>query len=539
MKTPFYLLLLCIFLLCSITTETFSQDSKMYQTIQKNLAKGWNTWNASDVLSFVHLPEGFAISLKPVDIVSGKINSVRLSGVKLLAHAADGSYTAAEFRCNETNLMVQSAQTGFNLVILITVTKTSEFSNSALVISGDILWNKTGTIKRNDKVVNAKFGNRALRFGTSVEMDENVQIKSASPYLPVSLSEKEIGIYTGAELTTAQIKEIVEKQKAAFEKKPEKYNQDSKRAMKIESTIGWNTVYNPESGKVIVITKREIFTQCPDYKYNSEVFARALITGEFNRELAAATIIETVNSIYTAVGLDTFPYFPPYESITLYHLFKKHDNIKWAVEEVYPQLLYINRRKHEKNTINGWITKPALSAEKADACIPVCSPALSAQYKNAPVDAKTNCCKIADAGFLGLYIADCKALAQIAEKFDFREDAAELTARAKVCSDSLQILWNEEQGCYLNKRIDTDQPVEIFPAENFYSLLSGVPTTEQAEKMTEKYFSQMVLSANTNPLENLLLYMALRDYKLQEAESILVKNATIPVLYLMEALQQH
>lgn len=31
--------------------------------MQKMMANGWNTWNVRSVLSHVHLPEGFAISL--------------------------------------------------------------------------------------------------------------------------------------------------------------------------------------------------------------------------------------------------------------------------------------------------------------------------------------------------------------------------------------------------------------------------------------------------------------------------------------------
>ncbi len=55
----------CIaFLLVSFSLQKDeNRNISKYQELQQNICKGWNTWNTNSILSYVHLPEAFAINL--------------------------------------------------------------------------------------------------------------------------------------------------------------------------------------------------------------------------------------------------------------------------------------------------------------------------------------------------------------------------------------------------------------------------------------------------------------------------------------------
>lgn len=76
----------------------------------------------------------------------------------------------------------------------------------------------------------------------------------------------------------------------------------------------------------------------------------------------------------------------------------------------------------------------------------------SPMYDGVPFNSKTNQLQLADVGLTSLYIADCKALAELAQILNRTTEAAELHQRANSYCKSLQTLWQEETGIFLNHR---------------------------------------------------------------------------------------
>ena len=76
-------------------------------------------------------------------------------------------------------------------------------------------------------------------------------------------------------------------------------------------------------------------------------------------------------------------------------------------------------------------------------------------YDGVPFNPRTNRLEMADVGLNALYVADCKALAEISTVLGKPEDARELTARAAKYAAALNTLWDEKTGMYLNRRTDT------------------------------------------------------------------------------------
>ena len=106
--------------------------SPHYRELQKRLARGWNTWNTTSVLSHAHLPEGLAITLGlknsgtglpyQRDFFPANPTLKRNEKVRLGPHADDGSYTELQMAWGAGNLyLVQSAVEGADLFILVTV----------------------------------------------------------------------------------------------------------------------------------------------------------------------------------------------------------------------------------------------------------------------------------------------------------------------------------------------------------------------------------------------------------------------------------
>jgi neutral trehalase len=101
--------------------------------------------------------------------------------------------------------------------------------------------------------------------------------------------------------------------------------------------------------------------------------------------------------------------------------------------------------------------------------------------------------QFADVGLMGMYVADCKALAEIADALGRRTEAAELRERAGKYTASLQTLWDEKTGVYLNKDLKTGAFSYRLSPTNFYPMLASIPTAQQATRMVREHL--------TNPAE--------------------------------------
>lgn len=149
--------LLAFLLSCNSRNGQTPSDSHMkYRTkeaagLQIKLARGWNTWYNSSVLTHVLLPDGLAINLWLKDGRSGEILSKALIGMEDSAsgeriipgpRSYDGSYTELELKWKNIHVRVQSAASENNLYLLITPLRASR--NDSLIIVPEMLWNRKG-----------------------------------------------------------------------------------------------------------------------------------------------------------------------------------------------------------------------------------------------------------------------------------------------------------------------------------------------------------------------------------------------------------
>ena len=154
----------------------------------------------------------------------------------------------------------------------------------------------------------------------------------------------------------------------------------------------------------------------------------------------------------------------------------------------------------------------------------------------------------ADVGLMSMYVMDCKALAEIAALLGKTGDREELLARGEAYGAKLQTLWDEKTGIFRNKRLGTNQFLDVLTPCNFYPMLAGVATEAQAERMMkehyfnpEEFYGEYVMPSSARNARgfndntywrgriwgpmNFLVYLGMRDYKVDAARKDLVERS--------------
>jgi neutral trehalase len=111
----------------------------------------------------------------------------------------------------------------------------------------------------------------------------------------------------------------------------------------------------------------------------------------------------------------------------------------------------------------------------------------SPMYDNVPFNKDTCRMELADVGLTGLYIMDCECLAELAGCIG-RPEALELWERAERSKAGLEELWDEETGCYVNRRTDTGEFYRRLSPTHFYALLSDTVSPARAGRMVREHF---------------------------------------------------
>jgi hypothetical protein len=111
----------------------------------------------------------------------------------------------------------------------------------------------------------------------------------------------------------------------------------------------------------------------------------------------------------------------------------------------------------------------------------------SPMYDDVTYNPKTYTMELDDVGLNSLYALDSECLAKIAAILGYEDDNRRFVAEYdRVKSLVRQLLWNEHDGIFENRYWDGRFSKELSPT-NFYPLLAGIPTTEQAKRMVREH----------------------------------------------------
>jgi len=512
-------------------------ESADYQKLQARLAQGWNTWDVNSVTTFVHLPDGLAIhvGLKHNSTLAGTafLDNALIGRLSRDAevifpgpHAWDGSYTDLSIAWKGHKWRVQSAHDGDDLVLLATPLATDAKPESVLpptlVVSVDLLWNKPGEAVRNpDYIVNQGLAGPVNVYCTLAGLksrteNENANLPVRGAYFAVDFTAP-VGISTGKRRTLSEIESILHRQETAFHSTANR-SAGSAQATPIyeaiETTLGWDTIYDIEKHRVISPISRVWSVDWGGWVLADwDTFFAATLAGVGSRDLAYANTIEMLRE-ETAEGFvpnyaraDGWKSFdrsePPVGAITALGLYEKYHDL-WFLKDTFEPLLRWNRWWEAHRDIQGYLTWGSDGENKPgnfdDGWVGTRAGAIlesgldnSPMYDSVTYDETTHLLQMGDVGLMSLYIADCDALAKIADTLNKPGEAKELRDRSARYRAKVESMWDPATGIFLNKDLHTGESGHRLSPTNFYPMMARVATPEQAKIMVEKHM--------TNPME--------------------------------------
>jgi hypothetical protein len=454
-----------------------------YRGLQERVARGWNTWNTTSVLSHAHLPEGFAITLGlknsgtgipyQRDFFAANPTLKRNERIRLGPHADDGSYTELRMAWGASACIVQSATEGDDLLILVTVEKRDPLRPAHRYAEAGFLWNRPGVVTRRGDVLRAE-GGRVFEVRQTARDIGDPFGATNTPYLSAAL-DGVLAIHTGPPRTLEEVRAVVARRRAEHEARLASWGPDAELFTAMQTILAWNLVYDPENDRAISPVSRLWNVNWGGYVlFDWDTYFAAFMYSLYDEDLAVANAVEVtkgwtrrgfVPNFASAYGLKSEDRSqPPVGSLMTLEIYRRHPR-RWFLEEVYDELLAWNRWWPGARDCQGLLCWGSdAETQTLDGTAHTWQAALyesgldnSPMYDGVPFDERTGLLAMADVGLTGLYVADCRALAEIAETLGRAADAAELRARGERYAAALGGLWDEKTGTYLNRRTDTGE----------------------------------------------------------------------------------
>jgi len=508
-----------------------AKQSPEYARVQANLATGWNNWNTHTMTSQVLLPDGLEISLGIKHVNSGGSDAAFLRTVLLSrpgpdaeevapgAHALDGSYTSLVLSWRGYRFKVESAHDGGDVVMLVTpLEKPKAASLPCLaVFSVGMLWNRPGSVHLGDGriVADLPAGKMIDVFASGTPM-RDMSIPVSGPYFALKL-DGPAAVGTGKQRDVTAIAAVIAAQRQAYQRKLSQIaaaygtSKDMVDAMEaINSSVAWNVIYEPQDGRVMIPVSR-LWNTMRDgfvmYGWDSMLTAE-LASAVGGKELAYANVHEMLRAEMPGgfvsqyeKGLGWLAYDrsdPPLASMVILDLYR-HYGDRWLLRDSFNTLLDWNRWWSKRRDMKGYLVwgtdstivpgQPA-DANKGKHYGAALESGLdnSPMYDDAVYNAKTGLMELADVGLMSTYVEDCRALADIADVLGRKTEADELRRRAARYGASLQTLWDDKSGIFLNKDLHTGALSHRLSPTNFYPLLAKTANPAEADRMLREHF---------------------------------------------------
>jgi len=503
---------LCCGILLALPWWAFAAPrSAEYSAVQARLARGWNSWDVHSVTAQVLLPEGFTLRVGLVhnttldsdlflrDALIGRIGrpGEPLEEIAPGPHTWDGTYSELRLKWLGHELLLQTAHDGTDLVMLATPGAPAAGLPPTLVFSAGVLWNRPGTAEREGNHLKFAGPGRVIPVYSTAPEGLVTAAALTNPYLATPFTAP-VGLSTGRPRTVDEIRTILARQRPA--------GHAVRQA--IETVLGWDTIYEPTQDRVVSPVSRLWSVRWGGYVlFDWDTYFAALLAAEGDRDLACANAVEITREATPAGFVPNYARTggwksfdrsePPVGAITLLALHRKfHED--WLLRDTFAGLLSWNRWWSEHREADGYLVwgtdagnRPA---NPGDGSVGTKQGAVyesgldnSPMYDDAPFDVPSGRVRQADAGLMGLYVADCAALADIARILGRPNEAAELDARASAYRARLQTLWDERAGIYLNRNLDTGAASPRLSPTNFYPLLARAATPAQAARMIREH----------------------------------------------------
>jgi neutral trehalase len=348
---------------------------------------------------------------------------------------------------------------------------------------------------------------RQSQTGGRKQALEPIDVSSSGPYLSADLT-RPVGVSTGKERSLEEIEAAIARQKTAYGQSISAAGKNGPILDAIETTIGWDTIYEPERGRAVSPVSRVWSVDWGGYVlFDWDTFFAATLAGIGDKDLAYANALEILRE-ETAQGF--VPNYaragnwkssdrsePPVGAITVLGLYERYHD-RWFIEDAFEPLMKWNRWWAEHRDSQGylaWGSDGRNAPENLDdrsrgtreGAILESGLDNSPMYDDSTYSVQTHMLEYGDVGLMSMYIADCDALAKLAGELGKATEAKELKDRAARYRGKLATMWDEEAGIFLNQDLHTGRKNTRLSPTNFYPMLARAATAEQARTMIEKH----------------------------------------------------
>lgn len=489
-----------------------------FDALEYNLAKGWNTWDTRSVLTHVYLPYGFAVELSMIDSQGHKRGRVLVGErgedapkVTPGNHAYDGSLTSLTVAWHGMKFRVESAAEGTTQAIVVTPLEGNE--GGTLVVAPKSLWVRSNRFDYQDEGFSVWPQDKSLTehgriFADSFERRGHEYHVPLMGQAVITVGEQPV--------EKAEALELLDSRKQNFDRaERERFGADYDCYHGMQSVLAWDCIYDPSIRKVITPVSRiwsSSWFASSDFGgftlFCWDTFFASMMLGVDNRDLAYSNLVTLVKAI-TETGFIPNCYYsngfksrdrsqPPVGALATWTLYQQYHD-RWFLELVYPELLSWNRWWVEHRMDDGLICLGSEPYEKItyfhseyDAntrygAILESGLDNSQMYDAVKFDPATHLTNQQDVGMSSLYVMDCHYLNLIAQELGKKKDAREIAKRGKAMGENLMRLWCAEDGYFYNRNTDTGEFNKRTSPTNFYPLLAGVATPQQAEAMISRH----------------------------------------------------
>lgn len=477
---------------------------------------GWGTWAVDSVVTYTYLPDGVGIRVGLKELTDGKALSSALIGrrtegsesVRVGPRSYDGTYTEVEVAWEGIRVRVETAASGESLLVLVTPLE-NPVKVGVLKVESVLLWGREGGVELLDGKI--KLQGRTCRhvITGSGERLEDPYLYATGPAIAFQLTSPVI-LSTGVPPSLADTRAILDRARDGVLSRWASLEEDSELAEAMHTCLAWDTVYDPKHDRLISPVSRLWCLNHGGYVlFCWDTFFAAWMALPEAPELAQWNAIGILQEATPHGFIPNYAYATGQRSLD-----RSQPQVgSMVVREIY-------KATHDRDFLaacfqpllrwNRWWEKARLWDGKvcpgSNSYLPLhgnfwefegvggrFGAALetgldnSPMYDDIPFDQDRELLCLADVGLTALYAADCQVLEEVAYELGQVSEAEELAARGSQVQAALRDLWCEERGMFLNRRMDTGAWDDRVSPTNFYPLLSGTPTPDQARRMIHEH----------------------------------------------------
>jgi len=488
-----------------------------YDMLREKTNKGWNTWNTRNVLSHVHLPEGFTINLCFREYSSLRTLRESLIGRQEKeqeqifpgARSYDGSCTQLNLKFHSLEVDVRTVVSEDEQYILVTPLKVGR-KIPALIIEACLLWGKEGSVSKCGEKLFGECNGRRFEIFTTGNVADVQHTASLSPYIAVRLDQPLV--VSTCPCTLEEAENLYQAAKAKLDEQNNSYGKHSESYTAMKSCLAWDTIYESEHDRICSPVSRLWNINWGGYVlFDWDTYFAALMASVENKELAQLNAIAITDEVTENGFVPNYGAAddnksrdrsqPPVGSFVCMEIYKRWPE-KWFLEKVYPVFVSWNRwYGAHRMTEEGYLCWGSDPYEPVNDCgTELCgvydwqAAAYESGLDNSPMfddmefDKETHLMKLADVGLMGLYIMDCRCLIEMSRILGNEDVIPEIEERKTKVEQALMTLWDEEFGMFLNKNLSDGTLSRRISPTNLYALQADCVSEEQKKRIMEEHF---------------------------------------------------